>query len=453
MPTHLNYHIIKSEPLGSDDLNNILGERLVKLRAVRFPTSVNLLYLVEMVVRTLPNDASESPGLQLSTPGQDFSYANIGYNLDFGFLTFRHANAVGYRLFFTISLPAGAAESLLHVVFFGVGGSEIRNNVGAIRVRDNDRIFEVHEKFLLTAPMERQSASYSFVGGAPKSGTTWVQFLLNGHPDCLSLGEGEFFGLVKDIHYRRTNHWLPPAAEVEDIQDLFHLGAMRILTDFYTRVIPVKLVVDKSPGNAKRYSRILELTPNARLAHCIRHPLDVIVSRAYHEIKLVEDGAGSELEEHREAVSEIADELRETGQLKLRMSGAGCWALIRSIADDWIDSQREAIKVRRAQPDRIRILRYESMLADPFETTHALFEFFGLTTDPKLVALCVEQASFENLTTRRPGTEDRASFFRVGRANQFLDVFERDGMEDVMTYIREALGEDESAREFDYSLE
>jgi hypothetical protein len=31
-----------------------------------------------------------------------------------------------------------------------------------------------------------------FVGGAPRSGTTWVQHLLNGHPDVSCRGEGHF---------------------------------------------------------------------------------------------------------------------------------------------------------------------------------------------------------------------------------------------------------------------
>jgi hypothetical protein len=31
-----------------------------------------------------------------------------------------------------------------------------------------------------------------FVGGAPKSGTTWLQLMLNGHPEISCTGEGHF---------------------------------------------------------------------------------------------------------------------------------------------------------------------------------------------------------------------------------------------------------------------
>jgi len=73
---------------------------------------------------------------------------------------------------------------------------------------------------------------------------------------------------------------------------------------------------------------------------------------------------------------------------------------------------------------------YEDLLADTQKAMEAcLTELLSGPIDTEWLETCVDRFRFERVTGRRPGTEDRASFFRKGVAGDWRNHFTREAAE------------------------
>lgn len=261
----------------------------------------------------------------------------------------------------------------------------------------------------LLALAERQ---LFFVGGAPRSGTTWLQSLLDAHPDVSCRGEGLFpqnlAAPLDAVFARRREAIAAKNARIfahadgypvpgEDQAD--HLLATGILLALQQQCgdRPFRAVGEKTPENVFLFPRLHRLFPRAKFLVIARDPRDVLAS-AWHFFRN-EPGSGE------------AEKL----------------AFLHAAMPSIDEGARAAIAFGAAHPEASLSLTYEALLADPHGWAARLFAFLGVEAGPDRVAACVAVTRFDAMSRdaasrgRVPGS---GSFFRAGAAGGWHDTFD-----------------------------
>ncbi|MBA3389008.1 MAG: sulfotransferase domain-containing protein [Rubrobacter sp.] len=304
----------------------------------------------------------------------------------------------------------------------------------------------------------RESFPVFFVVGWPKSGTTWVQGMLNQHPEVLCRGEGKFFGrddrneTFEKVPVNARGQMLRPGslynilAESEDLriwlertwwtregdaEEQISLLVREAALGFLGRELSKtnkKIVGDKTPfAGAETVREIGGILPEAKVIHVVRDGRDVAVSHTHHRwnrVRPVEEGGRLTPEER-----DKRDRYREDPE-KFLASGESIFSeeYITSAAKAW---RSQIGGAHRDGPlllgENYAEVRYEDLLERPEEEMRRLFRLIGARDDGGVVRRCVEKRSFESITRRPAGDEDSASFFRKGVAGDWRSVFtERD---------------------------
>ena len=251
-----------------------------------------------------------------------------------------------------------------------------------------------------------------FIGGCQKSGTTWLQHLLNAHPAVCCGGEGHLADLLAPAmqqamgaYNQRQSQRAARLGVLLRKED--HLGAVKMLGDRIlagyvagsTDPRAVRAVGDKTPEHALNFAVLSELYPGGRFVHIIRDGRDACISGWFH--------------------------LRRQGK-------AGKFATLADYAGyfvehHWVRYINAARSAAAAMPDRCLEMRYEALHGDPAGETRRLLQFLGVESGDEAVAACVHGGSFEKLAGgRRRGEEDPASFFRKGSVGDWRAHFDAD---------------------------
>lgn len=268
---------------------------------------------------------------------------------------------------------------------------------------------------------------YFFVGGTPKSGTTWVEKILNAHPQVLCMGQGDFFEPMRSPILREwlqsdeRNYvpWALPRRNVSD--DLATFVAGRVLLKFHShsRLWPgLEAIGDRSPGNSLAYQTIHDYLGDCRIIHCIRHPLDVVVSRLYHEWNAYKSGSSAVSRLDAAQLARLDEGLQaHAGVLRLESDDAD---LLEPFLSEWTRLHELALKFRSSYPELIQMVHYEQLLDDPEPIINGMFHHLigHPMRDGVEREMVLGLSSFETLSGGRArGTADSRSFFRNGTAN------------------------------------
>ncbi len=251
-----------------------------------------------------------------------------------------------------------------------------------------------------------------FVTGAVKSGTTWTQLWLDRHPQIACRGEGYFFNKfagalqalcreASDMIEQQNQHKgekLPefPRMDLPIVQYLLRQSVLSCLS-LYGGGDDIAVVGEKTPSTVLTLDTVFDLFPDARVLNVVRDGRDVCIS-AWH------------------------DNLRKAPDAFKQLYPT-FGTFLPDIAQIWANHQTPALNAAERWPGQLRQIHYEDLLTTPHETVAATFDWLGVDCSPDLVAACLGATDFRKLADgRKPGEEDRDSFFRKGTASQWREV-------------------------------
>lgn len=252
-----------------------------------------------------------------------------------------------------------------------------------------------------------------FVGGCPKSGTTWLQLLLNAHPEVSCIGEAHLAnrllpllrGVFEDhngfLAYKNTD----VLAEVPGVPGFSDLQVRRVLATVVREMLmsppkaaTARAVGEKTPDNFMLFPDLEALFPSARFIHIVRDGRDCATSAWFHNARV--DPA--EQAAHFSALEDFAEAFARHWATEVER----CWT--------WCE----------ARPLQCLQVRYEDLVSQPDPTLRTLFAFLGVTVTDAEVAACRREAAFEKLARgRKVGQEDRRSLFRRGVPGDWRNHF------------------------------
>lgn len=250
-----------------------------------------------------------------------------------------------------------------------------------------------------------------FVGGAPRSGTTWLQQIIDSHPNACCKGEGLFsknlFPLMeaflaqraKDLAaknealFQHTKGYpLPPAADGDFLAATVILLALRQQAEGQDYLA----YGEKTPENVFQFARFRRLFPRARFVTIARDPRDVLTS-AWHFFRKPLPGE---------------DDVAER------------FAFIRSALPSLSEGAKVTLNFTQHHPDVSHVVTYERLRRDPAPTIARLFRFLGLPADDGIVAECIDRTSFSKATGGRPaGVAQNGAFMRKGVVGDWTSTF------------------------------
>jgi hypothetical protein len=263
-----------------------------------------------------------------------------------------------------------------------------------------------------------QSLRTIFAVGCAKSGTTWLEHILNAHPEVILRGEGRFFWQLDPILQKAVaafNQALPgDHTNIAKVDDADYRIILRSIIDQrlakYLLASEDKpglaMIGDKTPMHTLAVGKLNTLYPHASFVHIIRDPRDATISQWFF---WAEQNDPRNLEEF------------------VRYSITKVWPL-------------NVVSARNAGAPlhgRYHEMRYEDLHHQPIETARALLEFLEVEASDETVERCMGGASFESKTGgRRPGSEERRSFFRKGTVGDWRNHLPDDLVRDCCEAIR-----------------
>jgi hypothetical protein len=263
-----------------------------------------------------------------------------------------------------------------------------------------------------------------FVGGAPRSGTTWLQSLLDSHPAVSCRGEGLFMKhlaepmdalmrarrdavAAKNANVFRHNGGYP-LAEPDDADFLVGTGVLLSLAR-QTQGKACRAVGEKTPENVFFFPRLKRLFPAAKFIGIARDPRDVL-SSAWHFFHKPVPGED-------ERAAKIA--------------------FIASAFPSLENGARTLLSMVAKSPADCMVVTYERLRETPAPVAAQLFRFLGVSDADAVVADCVARTSFAAQSGgRAPGQVLENSFFRKGEVGDWRTTFSTE----MNAMILQALG-------------
>ena len=290
-------------------------------------------------------------------------------------------------------------------------------------------VFEhLHERIGTLATMR-----LFFIGGAMKSGTTWLRLLLDAHPQIACKGEGHianhFAPLISQCMDRHNEKIAQKNQAVFNEMDGFPLyapcdlayliGAAALLP--FASADPGKdlhAIGEKTPDNVRHFDLLHAVFPTARFLHVVRDGRDCAVSAWFHNLRASPEW--------------------------MRQEHPSLPAYAAMFAREWATDVDRGETFAATHPEACRTVRYETLLDATAAELRGVFEFLGVAAGEDVAVQCCNAARFERLSAGRArGEEDRGSFFRNGTSGNWrehLDPAANRAFIDAASPWLEALG-------------
>lgn len=258
---------------------------------------------------------------------------------------------------------------------------------------------------------------YLFIIGAPRSGTTWLQWMIGSHPQVCTSAELTLFSAYIKPWFDRW-HGQKQATEAEDRvtyglyyvwpQDEFEGWLRQFIAETYRRVRAAKpdatCILDKHPTDSTAVDVIHHFLPQARFIHIIRDGRDASLS-------MLDAGA------------------------KVGFRSGQQWA---PAASHWNRMARAAFDARQ-YADQYLEIRYEDLLADPHAVMRRVFDFAALPITDDELAQIIAEHRIDVLKERRASAAVAGLVVPEGHYNKGVAGRWRDAMTDEDCVVFEDL--------------
>lgn len=256
-----------------------------------------------------------------------------------------------------------------------------------------------------------------FVVGAQKSGSTWLQQLIDSHPLFTCKGEGHFFDrvlypctkifndynkLMKTVErtvYEGDGHYTP--VSWAEFRDMARIWITRRIEGAQSSD-SVAAIGDKTPAYSLHLPLIKEVFPEAKFIHLARDGRDVTVSAYFHMQRVMaQDGTINSLD--------TFDKLAAPLLLK--------WYHYCQPCMDY--SERDS-------PSDMLTVRYEDLKASPQHVLQSVFSFLlgdAASVTNESVERCIAENQFSHKAGRNEGIESSSSFLRKGIVGDWKNHF------------------------------
>ena len=206
----------------------------------------------------------------------------------------------------------------------------------------------------------QQVSRLIIVGGAPRSGTTLVQNMLDSHPDIV--GGPEFLHLKDIVSLRNGLHgsidreWITLYCDKPTVDSKI----AEFSTDLLLSILenqPGKWLSEKTPENVLVFSELIEIFKDAKFLHIVRDPRAIVASML--EVGRRAVGAG-------EVPAPFTANLSAAIQYTRRC-------------------QRAGFRAAEAYPDRVHTIFYEELVAEPQKQLEMVCSFIGVQFNPDML--------------------------------------------------------------------
>jgi len=259
-----------------------------------------------------------------------------------------------------------------------------------------------------------------FIIGIPKSGTTWTQNILNGHPYIRCMAESNLKWLLESFHKLASQYNsgviemnegigqnVPYATFTEDNINVLYITAVSLLFNNLFGESDIKCIGTKNPNVLTTIQITHELLPRAKFIHIIRDGRDVLTSGWFHNLRLA---------------SRTLKEQYPDFQNYVR-AHAGKWSL---------DVQK-ARSFGRMHADSYLEVLYEDLHSNDDTCIKQMLDFLKVDSSKEMIGYCREGGSFKKLSQgRQRGQEDRKSFFRKGIVGDWRNLFDQSSLDIFM---------------------
>jgi hypothetical protein len=277
------------------------------------------------------------------------------------------------------------------------------------------------------------------ITGTQKSGTTWLETIVDTRPDVLVLHEGNTLNTVDhraarasfeermgEFQRRAFIRWRPAYPNAEEMAMFTQISVARNLFDLLGSTFGFRTIVDRTPSTSEAYHFLVKFWRECRYVHIIRHPLDVFISRLFHEAALGRGKTPDASRLDQATLTWLVDRIEKLGSGDAQPGDLLDDEILQSGTFDvlfmqWLVDQKKLLEVLPFARDRFLVVRYEDLFSDFEAQVKRVFEFIGMHDISAEELDYVHRAtSFDAMSGgRKSGEEDRKSFFRSGQVGDY----------------------------------
>lgn len=262
--------------------------------------------------------------------------------------------------------------------------------------------------------------SFFFLCGHPRSGTHWMQSLLNLHPRINIQGEYHFEMLYGGLWQFEKHDW--HLGHHDPMREIARRNMQRLVRECMLTTVNLRphadLIGDMTPRE------VFQMLPGAPTIHLIRDGRDVCVSWTFHQLRI--DNELITREPWKRDMLALLDLLKADPKHfdAHPESLLTCEAWVRHVARVWaIRARRDEFakgRYQRGELDgKVLEVRYEDVHADSEAQRRRMYEFLGVNPD--------DAAPIDANPLAKPGFDGKGqgptSFYRSGKRGDWETYF------------------------------
>lgn len=265
--------------------------------------------------------------------------------------------------------------------------------------------------------------SFFFLCGHPRSGTHWMQSLLNLHPRINIQGEYHFEMLYGGLWQFEKHEW--HLGHYDPMREVARRNMQRLVRECMLTTVNLRPDADVIGDMTPR--EVFQMLPGAPTIHLIRDGRDVCVSWTFHQLRI--DNELITREPWKRDMLALLDLLKADPKHFEKhpetLLSSEPW--VRHVARVWATRARrdEFAKGRYARAEldgKVLEVRYEAVHADPEAQRRRMYEFLGVNPD--------EAAPIDANPLAKPGFDGKGqgatSFYRSGKRGDWENYFTPD---------------------------